>query len=71
MKQLALFGLCAIAVAIAGSAALLAIQNASPASLSLFGYESIRLPLGLLLTGCAGLGAIVAAVMLAFGGKRR
>jgi len=71
VKQVALLVLCAIAIAIAGASALLAIQNATPVTLSLFGYESIQLPLGLMLVGCGGLGAIVAALLLSLGGRRR
>lgn len=64
MKQIALVSLCLIVIAIAGTSALLAIQNVSPVSLALLGFQSIEMPLGLTLTGCAALGAVLTTLSL-------
>lgn len=70
MKQLALLSLCLIMIAIAGASALLAIQNVSPVSITVFRFQSIQMPLGLALTACAALGAVLTAVSLSFNQSR-
>ncbi|NJN60698.1 MAG: DUF1049 domain-containing protein [Coleofasciculaceae cyanobacterium RL_1_1] len=64
MKQIALLSLCLIVVAIAGTSALLAIQNVDPVSITLLSFQSIQIPFGLTLTACAALGAITTALSL-------
>jgi uncharacterized integral membrane protein len=65
VKQIVLLSLCLIMVAIAGTSALLAIQNVDPVSITLLGFQSIQIPFGLALTACAALGAIATALSLA------
>lgn len=64
MKQITLLSLCLILIAIAGVSALLAIQNVSPVSLALLGFRSIQMPLGITLTVCAALGALLTTMSL-------
>lgn len=45
-----------------GAIAILSIQNITPVSLKFLMFESIQLPVGLVLTGSVGVGLIVGAI---------
>jgi uncharacterized integral membrane protein len=59
MKSLA--NLSAIGIMVIGmiAASLISVQNAEPISLRLFGFQSIPIPFGVLLTFAMGLGMII------------
>lgn len=60
-----------LAVGLSGLA-LLSIQNVTPVSLNLLMFQSIQLPVGLLLTFCMAGGLVMGALFpLLSGGKRR
>mgnify|MGYP001809813492 CR=1 FL=1 len=71
VKQITLLSLCLILIAIAGVSALLAIQNVSSVSLALLGFRSIQMPLGITLTVCAALGALLTTMSLSLSRTRR
>ncbi|HEY9726285.1 MAG TPA: LapA family protein [Chroococcales cyanobacterium] len=45
-----------------GAIALLAIQNVTPVSLRFLNYETIQIPMGIVLAFSVGIGAIVGAI---------
>ncbi len=63
MKRLASFVISAIAATWLGASAILAIQNYTPVSLRFLNYQSIEMPLGLVLSFSVGLGMLGMALL--------
>lgn len=62
MRTLAAFLTSLIIAGWISAAAIVAVQNFTPVSFRLFGFQSIEVPFGVVLALSAGLGAIVAGL---------
>jgi uncharacterized integral membrane protein len=49
---------------LAGASAILSVQNATPISLKFLNYQSIQLPIGVILAFSFAVGAIVASILV-------
>lgn len=66
MQRLLLSGIAAFWIV---AIAIIAIQNATPISVQFLGFQSVPLPLGLLLAFCAAGGMVVTALLIFVLGK--
>lgn len=64
--------LVALSIALwVGAIAIFSIQNIQPVSLKFIIFESINLPVGVLLAFCAGAGMIIGSLLSLLGQKKR
>ncbi|MFB2983623.1 lipopolysaccharide assembly protein LapA domain-containing protein [Microseira sp. BLCC-F43] len=64
MKSIANLIACLILAVWAIAIALFSVQNATPVSLKLLGFESIQMPVGVVLAFSAGIGVMLGAIAL-------